>query len=87
MYGVFISQLVRYSRACVQYSDFLKRAQMRTQRLHKQDNVERGFKFSLQRLYDHHHELVDRYEISIFNGCVPFNLYCLIKTFTRLEYE
>ena len=28
-YGVYISQLVRYSRACAQYSDFLDRAQIK----------------------------------------------------------
>jgi len=29
-YGVYISQLIRYSRACAQYSDFLDRAQLLT---------------------------------------------------------
>jgi hypothetical protein len=35
-YGVYISQLKRYSRACDQYSDFLERAQLLTQKLLKQ---------------------------------------------------
>ena len=35
-YGVYISQLLRYSWACVQYSDFLDRAQLLTQKLLKQ---------------------------------------------------
>ena len=30
VYGAYISQLVRYSRACVQYRDFLDRAQLLT---------------------------------------------------------
>jgi hypothetical protein len=32
-YGVYISQLICYSRACAQYSDFLDRAQLLTQKL------------------------------------------------------
>ena len=31
VHGVYISQLIRYSRACVQYSDFLDRAPLLTQ--------------------------------------------------------
>jgi hypothetical protein len=39
-YGVYISQLIRYSsRACVKYSDFLHRAQLLTQKLLKQGYV------------------------------------------------
>jgi len=34
-YGVYISQLVSYSRACAQYSDFLDRAQLLMQNLLK----------------------------------------------------
>ena len=32
-YGVYVSELVRYIRACAQYSDFLDRAQLLTQKL------------------------------------------------------
>ena len=38
-YGVYISQLIRYSTACVQYSDFLYRVRLLTQKLLKQDYV------------------------------------------------
>ena len=37
--GVYISELIRYSRACTQDSDFLDRAQLLTQKLLKQDYV------------------------------------------------
>ena len=37
-YGVYISQLVRYSRACAQYSDFLDIVQLMTRKL-----LEQGF--------------------------------------------
>jgi len=51
-YGIYISQLVRYSIDCAQYSDFLDRSQLLMQKLLKQ-------------VYDRHHNLVDRNEISI----------------------
>ena len=55
----------RYSRACDQYSDFLERAQLLTQKLLKQGYVAPRLKLSLQIFYCRHHDLVDRYEISI----------------------
>jgi hypothetical protein len=39
VYGVNISQLIRYSRACAQYSYCLERAQILTQKLCKQADV------------------------------------------------
>ena len=38
-YGVYISQLIRYSRACAQYRDLKGRAQLLTQKLLKQDTL------------------------------------------------
>ena len=64
-YGVYISQLILYSKACAQDSDFLDRAQRLTQKLLKQENVTPKLKPSLQTFYGRHHNLVDRYEISI----------------------
>ena len=65
VYGVYISQPVGYSRACAQYSDFLDRAQLLTQKLLKQGYVAPKLKLSLQQLCGRHHNLVDHYEISI----------------------
>jgi hypothetical protein len=64
-YGDYISQLIRYSRACSQYSDFQDRAQLLTQKLLIQGYVAARLKSSLQRIYSRHHNFVDRYEISI----------------------
>ena len=65
-YGVYISQLIRYSRACVQYNDFLDRAQLLTQKLLKQGYIAPSLKSSsLQKFYSRHHNQVGRYEISI----------------------
>jgi len=48
-YGVYISKLLRYSRACAQYSDFLDRAQLLTQKLLKQGCVAPRLKSLLQK--------------------------------------
>ena len=63
-YGVYTSQLIRQSRACAQYSDFLDKTQLLTQKIFKQAHVAPRLKSSLQKVYDHHN-LVNRYEISI----------------------
>ena len=47
-YGVYISQLLHYSRAGVQYSDFLDRTQTLTQKLFKQGYVAPRLKSPLQ---------------------------------------
>ena len=57
---VFISKLIRYARACRNYSDFLYRA-----RLLEQSYVATRKKSSLQKFYGRLHELVDRYGVSI----------------------
>jgi len=48
-----ISQLIRYSRACVQYSDLLDRAQLLTQQLLKQ-----GYKASRVKILQSSSELI-----------------------------
>jgi hypothetical protein len=64
-YGVYISQMIRYSRACGSYQDFLDRGLLLTRKL-----LNKGFYFIklkslLQKIYGRHHELVDRYGISV----------------------
>ena len=63
--GAYISHLIRYSRACAQYSNFLDRTQLLTQNLLKQGYVPPKLPSSLQKIYGRHHDLVDRYELSI----------------------
>ena len=64
-YGVYISQLIRFARACEQYRDFLDRANRLTSKLLSQGFVAPRLKSSLQKFYGRHHELVDRYGKSI----------------------
>ena len=65
-YGVYMSQLIRYSRSCAQYSDFLDRTLLLTQKLLKEGYVASTLKSLQQDFYGRYHDLVDRYEISIF---------------------
>ena len=64
-YGVYISQLVRYSRACISYHDFLDRGLLLTKKLLHQGFLMVKLKSSLRKFYGRHHDLVDRYGISV----------------------
>ena len=72
-YGVYISQMIRYSRACGSYQDFLDRGLLLTRKLLNQGLLLVKLKSSLRKLYGRHHDLVDRYGISVTNdhGYVP----------------
>jgi hypothetical protein len=59
-YGVYISQLIRYSRACSSYQDFIDRGLLLTRK-----PLNQGF---LRKFYGRHHDLVDRYGISDQKG-------------------
>ena len=64
-YGVYISQLIRYSRACDIYSDFLTRAKLLSQKLTSQGYVHPLLISSLKKCYGRHHDLIDKYDVSI----------------------
>jgi hypothetical protein len=64
-YGVYISQLIRYSRVCGSYQDFLDRGLLLTRKLLNQGFLLVKLKTSLRKFYGRHHELVNRYGISV----------------------
>ena len=64
-YGVYISQLIRYSRACGTYQDFLDRGFVLTTKLLNQGFLLVQFKSSLRKLNGPQHDLVYRYGISV----------------------
>ena len=64
-YGEYISQLVRYSRACGTYEDFLDRRLLLTRKLLNQGFLLVKLKLSLRQFYGRHHDLVGRYWISV----------------------
>ena len=64
-YGVYITQLIRYSRACICYHDFLDRVLLFTRNILNQEFQMVKLKSSLRKFYGYQHELVDHYGISL----------------------
>jgi hypothetical protein len=64
-YGVYISQLIQYSRACGSYQEFLDRGLLLTRKQLTQGFLLVKLKSSLRKFYGRHHDLVDRYGISV----------------------
>jgi len=65
-YGVYFSQLIQYSRACVSYHDYLDRGLLLTRKLRI---LNQGFlvvklKSAIRMFYGRHHDLINRYGIS-----------------------
>ena len=65
VYGVYISQLIRYSRPCGSCQDFLDRGLLLTRKL-----LHKGFplvklKSSLRKFYGRYHDLVNLYGIYV----------------------
>ena len=73
--------LIRCSRGCAQYSEFLDRAQLLTQKLLKQSYLAPRLKSSPHKFCSRHHDLVDRYERSISQMAVDLFLLQQIVSF------
>ena len=64
-YGEYISQLIRYSRDCGTYEDFLDKRLLLTRKLLNQGFLLVKLKLSLRQFYGRHHGLVGRYWIYV----------------------
>ena len=64
-YGIYISQLMRYTRACGSYQDIFDRELLLTRKLLNQGFLLVQLKSSLRKFYGRHHDSVDRYGISV----------------------
>ena len=64
-YGVYISQLLRYSRAYSSYYDVFGRGLLLKRKPLNQEFQMVKLKSSLRKCYEHHHELVYRYGITV----------------------
>jgi hypothetical protein len=64
-YGVYISQLIRYTRACGSYQHFIDRGLLQTRKLLNQGFLLVKLKSPLRKFYGRRHDLVDRYGISV----------------------
>jgi hypothetical protein len=64
-YGVYISQLIRYARACFAYEDFSKRGRLLTNKLMLQGYNESRLKSSFRKFYGRYNDLVCGYNLSL----------------------
>ena len=64
-YGVYVSQLIRYARACHAYDDLLKRGQLLTKMLMLQGYNESRLKWSFRKFYGRYNDLVCGYKLSL----------------------
>ena len=65
VYGIFISQLIRYSRVSGSYQDCLDRGLLLTMNLLIHKFLLVKMKSSFRMFYGHHHDLVNCYGISV----------------------
>ena len=63
-YGVFISQLIRYARACSSYGCFILRATRLSNKLLEQGYVKERLKSSLRKFYGRYGDLIKQHEVS-----------------------
>ena len=64
-YGVYISQLIRYARACNSYRDFVERHSQLSCKLVNQGYSRRRLVSTFKRFFGRYHELIDDYGISL----------------------
>ena len=64
-YGVFISQLIRYSRACSSYECFILRARRLSSKLLKRGYLQERLKSSFRKFYGRYGDLIQLYEVSL----------------------
>ena len=81
---VYISQLIRYSRACHQYSDFLDIGELLTEKRRKQWYAAPRLKSLLQTLYGRHHDplIVTKYPNLKWQWIILFTYICFLSSIT-----
>ena len=84
VYEVYISQLIRYSRPCGSYQDFLDKGLLLTRKLLNQGFLLVKFKSLPRRFYGRHLDLVDRYGISVSQ--VTTDMFHLSSTFRAFPH-
>ena len=64
-YGILISQLIRYARACPSYEYFILRAVRLSSKLFGQGYVRERLKSSLRKCYGRYRDLIKHYEVPL----------------------
>jgi hypothetical protein len=63
--GVYISQLIRYARACSTYDQFLGRGKLLTDKLMLQGFLQSRVMSALCKCYDRYNDLIHNYKLSL----------------------
>ena len=71
-YGVFISQLIRYARACSSYECFILRAARLSSKLLGQGYVMERLKSSLRKFHSRYGDLIKHYQVSLSKCYMTF---------------
>ena len=64
-YGVYVSQLIHYARACSNYQDFMERGKVLTTKLSSQGYQKTKLVATLKKFYVRHHDLVNSYNVAV----------------------
>ena len=64
-YGVFISQLIRYARACSSYECFILRARRLSSKLLKQGYLVERLKSSFRKFFGRYGDLIEQYGVTL----------------------
>jgi hypothetical protein len=64
-YGVYISQLIRYARACSKYDQFLNRGSLLTHKLMPQGFQMSRLQAAFRKFYGRYHDLICPYNLSL----------------------
>jgi hypothetical protein len=64
-YGVYVSLLIRYARACFAYEDFSKRGELLTNKLMLQSYNESRLKSQFCKFYGRYNDLVCNYKLPL----------------------
>ena len=64
-YGVYISQLIRYARACSSYSEFVKRHRCLSKKLMSQGFHKERLILSLKKFIGRYQDLIDKYSVTV----------------------
>ncbi|KAK3101451.1 hypothetical protein FSP39_003670 [Pinctada imbricata] len=84
VYGVFISQLIRYARASTKYTDFVLRARRLSDKLLSQGYVCDRLTSSLRKFYGRYGELVIHYDVPLsrmVDGILPYTIWTIEPKF------
>ena len=79
-YGVFISQLIRYARACSSYDCFILRARRLSSKLLKQGYLVERLKSSFRKFYGRYGDLIQQYGVTLsrmLNDILTLDQQCL----------